>query len=38
MGGKWSNADPSEVIIPELDSLLTRDLYLKPYENEIKKR
>ncbi|XP_006612792.1 1,4-alpha-glucan-branching enzyme isoform X2 [Apis dorsata] len=38
MGGKWSTMDPSEVQVPEINTLLERDPYLKPYENEIRKR
>ncbi|XP_060819503.1 1,4-alpha-glucan-branching enzyme [Bombus pascuorum] len=38
MGGKWSSMDPSEVEVPEINALLERDPYLKPYENEIRKR
>ncbi|XP_017884300.1 1,4-alpha-glucan-branching enzyme [Ceratina calcarata] len=38
MGGKWSSMDPSQVEVPEIDVLLKRDPYLKPYENEIRKR
>lgn len=38
MGGKWSSMDPSQVEVPEIDALLKRDPYLKPYENEIRKR
>jgi len=38
MGGKWSSMDPSQVEVPEIEALLERDPYLKPYENEIRKR
>lgn len=38
MGGKWSTMNPSEVQVPEINTLLERDPYLKPYENEIRKR
>lgn len=38
MGGKWSGMDPSEIEIPQLNDLLERDPYLKPYKNELKKR
>ena len=38
MGGRWSNMDPSEVDVPEINVLLERDPYLKPYEHEIRKR
>lgn len=38
MGGKWSAMHPSEVQVPEINTLLERDPYLKPYENEIRKR
>lgn len=38
MGGKWSSMDPSQVEVPEINVLLERDPYLKPYENEIRKR
>ncbi|XP_061928017.1 1,4-alpha-glucan-branching enzyme isoform X2 [Apis cerana] len=38
MGGKWSTMDPSEIQVPEINTLLERDPYLKPYENEIRKR
>jgi 1,4-alpha-glucan branching enzyme len=38
MGGKWSSMDPSEIEIVNIEKLLNRDPYLKPYENEIKKR
>lgn len=38
MGGKWSSMDPLDIPVPELDKLLDRDPYLKPYEKEIRKR
>lgn len=38
MGGKWSSMDPSEVEVPEIKTLLERDPYLKPYENDIRRR
>ena len=38
MGGKWSKMDPSEVEVPEIKNLLERDPYLKPYENDIRRR
>ncbi|OXU18210.1 hypothetical protein TSAR_003085 [Trichomalopsis sarcophagae] len=38
MGGKWSSMDPMEIPVPDLDKLLDRDPYLKPYEKEIRKR
>ncbi|XP_063971944.1 1,4-alpha-glucan-branching enzyme [Diachasmimorpha longicaudata] len=38
MGGHWSSMDPSKVDVPEIDKLLERDPYLKPYENEFRKR
>ncbi|CAB0039297.1 unnamed protein product [Trichogramma brassicae] len=38
MGGKWSALDPAEIVVPQLNDLLNRDPYLKPYEKEIKKR
>ncbi|XP_076237133.1 1,4-alpha-glucan-branching enzyme [Calliopsis andreniformis] len=38
MGGKWSSMDPAQVEVPELKTLLDRDPYLKPYENEYRKR
>ncbi|XP_050529799.1 1,4-alpha-glucan-branching enzyme [Daktulosphaira vitifoliae] len=38
MGGKHSKMDPMEVEVPELQNQLNRDLYLKPYEREFKRR
>lgn len=38
MGGKWSSMDPSQVEVPEINVLLERDPYLKPYETDIRKR
>lgn len=38
MGGKWSSMDPSQVEVPEIEALLERDPYLKPYENDIRRR
>lgn len=38
MGGKWSSMDPSEIEVPELETLLARDPYLKHYENDIRRR
>lgn len=38
MGGEYSTINPADIEIPNLESLLNRDPYLKPYENEIKKR
>lgn len=38
MGGKLSSLDPMEVEVPELESLLNRDGYLKPYEREFRRR
>ncbi|KAG7207119.1 hypothetical protein KM043_000994 [Ampulex compressa] len=38
MGGKWSSMDPSRVEVPEIQTLLDRDPYLKTYENDIRKR
>lgn len=38
MGGKWSSMDPSQVEVPEINVLLERDPYLKPYENDIRRR
>ncbi|KAK9758580.1 Alpha amylase, C-terminal all-beta domain [Popillia japonica] len=38
MGGKYSSLDPMEVDVPEINALLDRDPYLKPYEKEIRRR
>lgn len=38
MGGNYSAMDPMEVPVPDLDKLLNRDGYLKPYEREIRRR
>ncbi|XP_049805932.1 1,4-alpha-glucan-branching enzyme [Schistocerca nitens] len=38
MGGKLSSLDPMDVEVPNLDELLQRDPYLKPYEREFRKR
>lgn len=38
MGGQLSALDPMEVEVPELDKLLDRDSYLKPYEREFRRR
>jgi 1,4-alpha-glucan branching enzyme len=38
MGGKYSSLDPMEIEVPEIDTLLSRDPYLKPYEREIRRR
>ncbi|XP_066586199.1 1,4-alpha-glucan-branching enzyme [Prorops nasuta] len=38
MGGKWSSMDPMQIDVPEIQTLLDRDPYLKPYESEIRKR
>lgn len=38
MGGKLSALDPMEVEVPELNNLLERDGYLRPYEREYRRR
>lgn len=38
MGGKLSSLDPMEVEVPEINVLLERDPYLKPYEREFRRR
>lgn len=38
MGGKYSSLDPMSVEVPEINKLLERDSYLKPYEKEIRRR
>ncbi|KAG5875108.1 hypothetical protein JTB14_018586 [Gonioctena quinquepunctata] len=38
MGGKYSKLDPMEVDVPNINALLERDGYLKPYEREIRRR
>ncbi|XP_018398849.1 PREDICTED: 1,4-alpha-glucan-branching enzyme [Cyphomyrmex costatus] len=38
MGGKWSSMDPSQVEVPEINTLLERDPYLKQYESDIRRR
>lgn len=38
MGGKWSSMDPSQIEVPEIQALLERDPYLKPYQNDIRRR
>ncbi|EFA11030.1 1,4-alpha-glucan-branching enzyme [Tribolium castaneum] len=38
MGGKYSSLDPMEIEVPEIDKLLARDPYLKPFEKEIRRR
>ncbi|CAG9831462.1 unnamed protein product [Diabrotica balteata] len=38
MGGKYTKLDPMEVEVPEIDALLNRDSYLRPYEREIRRR
>lgn len=38
MGGKYSKLDPMEVNVPNINALLDRDPYLKPYEKEIRRR
>lgn len=38
MGGKYSSLDPMEIEVPDIDKLLSRDSYLKPYEREIRRR
>lgn len=38
MNGTWSSLDPSKVEVPEIDKLLSRDPYLKPYEIDIRRR
>ncbi|RZC33275.1 1,4-alpha-glucan-branching enzyme [Asbolus verrucosus] len=38
MGGKYSSLDPMAIEVPEINTLLSRDPYLKPYEKEIRRR
>lgn len=38
MSGKCSNMDPFEIEVPEIKALLERDVYLKPYEADIRRR
>lgn len=38
MGGKFSSLDPTEIKVPNLEDLLQRDGYLRPYEREFKRR
>lgn len=38
MGGKWSKLSPEEIPVPEIQQLLDRDPYLKPYEKDIRRR
>jgi len=38
MGGKYSSLDPMDVEVPNIQDLLNRDHYLKPYEKEIRRR
>ncbi|XP_066247178.1 1,4-alpha-glucan-branching enzyme [Euwallacea similis] len=38
MGGKYSKMDPMDVEVPNIQALLDRDPYLKPYEAEIRRR
>lgn len=38
MGGKYSSLDPMSMDVPELQKLLDRDPYLRPYEKEIRRR
>ncbi|KAI5637558.1 alpha amylase, catalytic domain-containing protein [Phthorimaea operculella] len=38
MGGNYSAMDPMDVPVPDLNKLLERDQYLKPYEREIRRR
>ncbi|KAK4878494.1 hypothetical protein RN001_011000 [Aquatica leii] len=38
MGGKYSSMDPMQIEVPDINKLLERDPYLKPYEKEIRRR
>lgn len=38
MGGKYTKLDPMQVEVPEIEALLNRDSYLRPYEREIRRR
>ncbi|CAG9759288.1 unnamed protein product [Ceutorhynchus assimilis] len=38
MGGKHSSIDPKDIDVPKLEDFLNRDSYLRPYENEIRRR
>lgn len=38
MGGKLSALDPMQVEVPDLNVLLDRDPYLRPYEREFRRR
>ncbi|VVC88097.1 unnamed protein product [Leptidea sinapis] len=38
MGGNYSAMDPMDVPVPNIDKLIERDGYLKPYEREIRRR
>ncbi|CAG9861487.1 unnamed protein product [Phyllotreta striolata] len=38
MGGKFTKLDPMQVEVPDIDALLNRDPYLRPYEKEIRRR
>ena len=38
MGGKLSALDPMQVEVPNLNVLLDRDSYLRPYEREFRRR
>jgi 1,4-alpha-glucan branching enzyme len=38
MGGKYSSMNPMDVEVPNIQDLLNRDPYLKPYEKEIRRR
>ncbi|KAF5284607.1 hypothetical protein FQA39_LY16965 [Lamprigera yunnana] len=38
MGGKYSSMDPMQIDVPDINALLDRDPYLRPYEREIRRR
>ncbi|XP_065210394.1 1,4-alpha-glucan-branching enzyme [Planococcus citri] len=38
MGGKHSSLDPMQIKVPNLEDLLQRDSYLRPYEREFRRR
>lgn len=38
MGGRLSQMDPMAVEVPQINALLDRDPWLKPFEKEIRRR